>query len=138
MQDIPYADTSFRLPAPCTVYVNTVALHVSTSIWGADALSFNPARWLHPDGTIVTMPRGTYLPWSVGPRVCPGQKMAQVEFVSVVATLFRRCSARPRAGQGESDEQAKGRLLEKLQDSQPVLTLMINDPKGITIEWVGR
>ncbi|KAK8093214.1 uncharacterized protein PG998_014615 [Apiospora kogelbergensis] len=95
------AATPICVPAPCAVYVNTMALHTSTSGWGADALVFNPARWLQPgprEGArevLVAPPRGIYLPWSVGPRKCPGQKMSQVEFVSVISTLFGRCTAEP-------------------------------------------
>ncbi|QVM07287.1 hypothetical protein D8B26_001989 [Coccidioides posadasii str. Silveira] len=51
---------------------------------------FRPSRWInHSDNTIFQPPRGSYLPWSAGPRNCPGQKMAQVEFVGVFLTLFR-------------------------------------------------
>jgi cytochrome P450 len=63
------------------------------------------------------------MPWSSGPRTCPGQKISQVEFVSVVMTLFRKCSVEPVVEKGQSVEQARERLLGILQDSQPVLTL---------------
>jgi len=78
------------------------------------------------------------MPWSVGPRVCPGQKMSQVEFVAVIATLFRRCSALPVVREGESTELARQRLLHLLQDSQPVLTLQINKPEDVHIHWAKR
>jgi cytochrome P450 len=120
-----------------------MALHTSPSTWGPDALAFNPARWLRPveEGAqpeLVTPPRGTYLPWSVGPRTCPGQKMSQVEFVAVVATLFRRCTARPVVREGESVQLARRRVLGLVQDSRPVLTLQMGRPGEVLLEWAKR
>jgi len=140
-QNIASADASFQMTAPCTIYVNTVALHTSYSTWGSDALSFNPARWLQPgtpEPAFIAPQQGTFMPWSVGPRICPGQKMSQVEFVAVVATLFRRCSARPVVREGESTQLARQRLLDLLQDSQPVLTLQMNRPEDNHIHWADR
>lgn len=31
---------------------------------------------------------GAFIPWATGPRNCPGVKFAQVEFVSVIASLL--------------------------------------------------
>lgn len=39
-------------------------------------------------------PIGFY-PWSGGPRVCPGQKFAQVEFVAVLACVLRGAKVKP-------------------------------------------
>jgi cytochrome P450 len=78
------------------------------------------------------------MPWSSGPRTCPGQRMSQVEFVSVIMTLFGRCSVEPVVEEGESVEQAREKLLRLLQDSQPVLTLQINRPKKVRLKWVSR
>ncbi|KAL6160551.1 hypothetical protein ACJQWK_02187 [Exserohilum turcicum] len=140
-QSLVVGDTIYNLAAPCTVYVNSMALHTSRASWGDDALSFNPARWLqpgNPDPVLMTPPQGTLIPWSVGPRVCPGQKMSQVEFVAVVSTLFRKCNARPIVHGGESLQTAQARLLDMLQNSQPVLTLQISRPQDVEIEWLKR
>jgi hypothetical protein len=140
-QTLRCADSSFHLEGPSAVHVNTMALHTSSSTWGPDALAFNPARWLLTDGiqaTISTPPRGTFLPWSISPLACPGQKMSQVEFVAIIATLFGQCSARPIGRASESAQQASQRLLDLLQDSQPILTLQINRPEDVAIQWVGR
>lgn len=134
----------FTLPAPCSVQINTMALHTLPSHWGPDALEFNPARWLRqgsegePALVLVTPPRGTYIPWSMGPRKCPGQKMSQVEFVAVIATLFSRCTAEAMPRRGQSMEHAKRYLLELMQNSQPVLTLQMKNPKDVHIKWVKR
>ncbi|PVI01600.1 cytochrome P450, partial [Periconia macrospinosa] len=146
-QHIPSGNASekaFMLEGPCDARVNVVALHTSSSTWGADALEFNPARWIQAaDGKVgaeelVTPPRGAFMPWSGGPRNCPGQKMSQVEFVSVFATMFGRCSVEPVPGDGESIQQARQKLLDLTQDSQPFLTLQMNRPKDVHLKWIKR
>ncbi|KAK1951964.1 cytochrome P450 [Colletotrichum sublineola] len=138
----PTSPSSFTLgAAPSLVYVNIVALHTALSIWGPDALDFKPSRWLQPavqQQQFFTPPRGTYLPWSGGPRACPGQKMSQVEFVTVFATLFRRCTVEPALRPGESADDARRRLLGLMRDSQPILTLQMNRPEEVRLRWARR
>ncbi|TLD09466.1 hypothetical protein PspLS_12014 [Pyricularia sp. CBS 133598] len=132
------------LKAPFMVQVNTVALHADPEVWGPDALEFNPGRWLRPDPetlgghVVMTPPKGTFIPWSIGPRTCPGQKMSQVEFVSVIMTLFGRCNVEPIPKDGESLEQARKRVLALTQDSQSGLTLQMNKPRDIGLKWTRR
>lgn len=138
-QTISMSDSSsFPLQAPCAVHVNTMALHTSSSEWGSDRLEFQPSRWLQSGGGLHVPHRGTYMSWSTGPRACPGQKMSQVEFVSVIMTIFRSCSVEPVLEDGETMERGRERLLDLLQDSQPVLTLQINRPKQVKLRWMRR
>ncbi|KAL8366308.1 hypothetical protein RB595_004870 [Gaeumannomyces hyphopodioides] len=138
--------SSFTLRGPCAAHVNIMALHTSPASWGSDALEFNPARWIRsvsgaqgePVEELVTPPRGVFMPWSAGPRVCPGQKMSQVEFVAVISTLFRSCSAQPVQVAGESAQQARRRLLDLAQDSHAVLTLQISKPRDARLRWTRR
>ncbi|CAI6331411.1 unnamed protein product [Periconia digitata] len=138
------AANSFTLGAPCAVHVNIMALHTSAAIWGPDALDFKPSRWLQPATNndtredIITPPRGVFLPWSNGPRTCPGQKMSQVEFVSVMATIFGQCRVDPIPKDDESVQQARQKLLDLTQDSHPVLTLQMSRPEEIHLKWVRR
>ncbi|KAJ9656997.1 hypothetical protein H2198_004597 [Neophaeococcomyces mojaviensis] len=163
---------TFTIPAYTTIYINNVLLHSDPAVWrnlnmsdverkaaaddeddvDGDELAFRPARWLVPNSNeqkIWTPPKGTYLPWSAGPRVCPGQRMAQVEFVAVMFTLFSRHRLEPvrkqttvqnsglKAGvEGlgtmsekkevlvpESDQALNERLEALMASSQPKLTL---------------
>ncbi|KAK1984493.1 cytochrome P450 [Colletotrichum cereale] len=152
------ASSTFTLRAPSIIYINTIALHTAPSTWGPDALDFRPSRWLQPAAAtatgegggaekggqtpppqqLMTPPRGTYLPWSGGPRACPGQKMSQVEFVTVVATLFRRCTVEPAPRAGESADQARRRLLDLTRDSQPIVTLQMKRPEEVRLRWARR
>ena len=170
---------TFTIPAQTTVYVNSIMLHTDPSVWRnlnmtpleraatrddedglkGDEHAFRPSRWLNPEGSatpIYQPAKGTYLPWSSGPRVCPGQKMAQVEFVGVIATLFARHRMEavrrdvPVKGvEGvmlpESDQALRDRLDELMSGSVPKLTLEMDvynvkegEERGLGMRWVER
>ncbi|KAF2676563.1 cytochrome P450 [Lentithecium fluviatile CBS 122367] len=74
-----------------------------------------------------------FLPWSTGPRVCPGMKMSQVEFVGVLATVLRSVRVAP-AMKGETTEEAKRRLLGTVRDSNAdTPALKISHPEKICL-----
>lgn len=87
---------------------------------------------------LITPAKGTFIPWSGGPRICPGMKMAQVEFVAVIATLFRSCKAEVVLKEGETDVQARERLETLMGESQPLLTLQMENPEDVVLRWVLR
>ena len=110
---------------------------------GPDSLEFKPSRWIAEgstvgNGNLIIPAKGTFLPWSGGPRVCPGQKMSQVEFVSVLATIFRSCSIAPALAEGESHEQGKKRLQNVIAKSRPALTLQMTSPEQVKLRWSKR
>jgi cytochrome P450 len=117
------------------VYVSSQSMHLDRAIWGPDVLAFNPARWLDAAGELVAPAKGTFLPWSGGPRVCPGMKFSQVEFAAVFATLFRsaRCEALRR--EAETEEQAQARLERIMAESISKLTLQVRDPTEVRLRW---
>ena len=84
------------------------------------------------------MPSGTFLPWSSGPRRCPGIKMSQVEFVAVMATIFREYRVSPMVSEGETMEMAKERLEAVMYDSQPRITMQMNRPQDAKLKWARR
>lgn len=134
---------SIKVPPNVRLYLNVMALQTSKATWGNDALEFNPARWILPTTgneapQLFTPPRGTFVSWSAGPRLCPGQKMSQVEFVAVISTLFHRCHVEPLPGPGQTMEEARQNLLDLTQDSQPVLTMQMNRAKDVRLRWVKR
>ncbi|KAL8369691.1 hypothetical protein RB595_000161 [Gaeumannomyces hyphopodioides] len=139
------------IPAGVRINVNSVALHllpcwrdvnrqsdppfVEQSRPGGDGKAlqdehvFRPSRWLNPPGSAQRLyhpPKGTWAPWSMGARVCPGQKMAQVEFAAVLLALLRdhRVEAVPLAG--EEPGQTQARLDGRLRDSRWVTVLQMN------------
>nr|OQO16771.1 hypothetical protein B0A51_14993 [Rachicladosporium sp. CCFEE 5018] len=144
-----------RAPASCTMYVDVVGLHLIPEIWRnlnlsdketearktvsahdgtalADENVFRPTRWINPPGSAQSLyqpPRGCYMPWSGGPRICPGQKMAQVEFTAIFLGLFRRHRIEAVPLQiGDHEEtlsERNARLDALMKDSVSLLTLQM-------------
>lgn len=128
------------MPADTYVFNNLVNLHLSSDIWGSDASVWRPDRWIiKNDGTgeesLLQPPPGTYMPWVMGPRVCPGKKFAQVEFVAVLGTLFQNHRVMPAPQAGETEETASKRIIEAVEDSEIVLTIKVKNPEKIRVRW---
>jgi hypothetical protein len=64
--------------------------------------------------------------------------MSQVEFVAVIATIFKRYRVAAIPEKGETIEDAKQRLREVMNDSQPRLTLQMNKPQDVKLRWSKR
>jgi cytochrome P450 len=84
------------LPPGSKVGMNSWVIHQSKSIFGQDAASFRPERWLryaeHESESvylerIANMKRHD-LTFGAGKRVCLGKEMALLETFKVIATLF--------------------------------------------------
>lgn len=133
-QSIQSQGISHHLSAPMIVNVNLQAIHNSTDLY-PDPTVFQPTRWLEED-SLVTPRRGTFVPWISGPRQCPGMKMAQVEFVTTFATLFRnaRCEAIKEAG--ETQEQATARMNQVLKEAEQGATMQVKDPSKVKLRWI--
>ncbi|RYP34305.1 hypothetical protein DL767_004299 [Monosporascus sp. MG133] len=147
-QTIKTSRGTICLPPRTVVYMNSVCLHLEPEVWrdinhgsdpdfvktaspkdSPDELMFRPSRWLNPAGSqqpLFQPPKGSFVPWSMGPRVCPGQKMAQVEFTAVILTLLHEHRVDPVPVGEESREQMDERLEAKLNDNMSVLTLQMN------------
>lgn len=76
--------------------------------------------------------------WGEGPRVCPGKKFAQVEFVAVLATLFKDWSVRPQSRPGETIQQTRERVQAVLADSRVEITLQMRNPSSVGMVWKKR
>ena len=146
------SDRSYWLPANSTVYINAVALHRDRDVWHGlnladgetcdedDAMRFRPSRWINPPGSaqpLYSPAKGTYIPWSQGPRVCPGQKMSQVEFVAILLTLLRSHRIDAVALGKETREEVEGRLDQRFEDSVSLLTLQMDGIYNVKTEEDG-
>ncbi|KAI0968648.1 cytochrome P450 [Xylaria arbuscula] len=136
---------TIRLPPGTRVYVNSLAIHLLPS-WRdinrqsdpdfvksdpdvMDEYIFRPSRWLNTAGSahaIYHPPKGMFLPWAMGPRVCPGQKMAQVEFTGVLLAILRRHRISATLLEGEGQADLEKRLDTRLRDSRWVTVLQMN------------
>jgi len=103
--------------------VNLVSVHHSPEFWGPDPWAWRPERWIIKNNGLGTEallqpPYGSFMPWVAGPRVCPGKKFAQVEFVAVMASLFQNHRVLPVLQKGETLDQASKTLRKVVEDSE--------------------
>ena len=116
------------------IYVNQAVIHRDSAIWGSDIDEYRPSRWIDSSGEVIVPEKGTFLPWSGGPRICPGMKMAQVEFVATLATLFRAAKCEFVGG---DDLKENTRVLESLmKDSYLKLSLQMKEPGKVQLRWI--
>lgn len=77
---------------PATVcFVSPYALGRDPASWGPDAAAWRPERWLDDAGGFDEanpgQPRGAFLPFGAGSRVCIGAAFAQMEATLLLAAL---------------------------------------------------
>jgi len=77
---------AWQFPARTMFMVPVQAMH-HDSRWFPDPLAFRPERFA-PGAPEV--PRGAYLPFGAGPRVCLGQHLAMTELTVIAAMLLQR------------------------------------------------
>lgn len=148
-QTVRSSDKIYQIPAGTRVTCVLQGVHQQQDSWGEDQADFRPTRWIGPTSS-VTIPipnsvpqapnlqpptKGAFLPWSVGPRICPGMKMAQVEFLSVIWTLFREYRVEAAHVGNESKEDAELRLGNVILDSEPRITLQMRKPRDAFMTW---
>lgn len=75
---------TYTIPQGSIVSVNSYAMQRNPR-WFPDPDVFRPERWLAPD----KLPRGAYLPFGEGPRLCIGHHFALAECKVALATLLR-------------------------------------------------
>lgn len=75
----------------------------------------------------------TYFPWSDGPQNCPGKKFSEVEFVAILAYLFREHTLAVIPNESESSEAAMQRLLSTIDDVNMELLLRMKDADRIKL-----
>jgi cytochrome P450 len=126
-----------QLASGMEIYVNQAAIHRDSSVWGPDPNAFRPSRWIDSTGELIIPEKGTFLPWSGGPRICPGMKMAQVEFVGTFAALFRAAKCEFSGALNYSKEST--RILEALmKDSFLKLSLQMKNPNEVQLRWISQ
>ncbi|KAK5051955.1 hypothetical protein LTR84_002759 [Exophiala bonariae] len=144
--------SSHTIPPNTAVFINNAAVQVDREIWSSDALAWRPGRWLqtqteNPKHTAQTKPESAdtpiapvdkaYIPWAAGPRVCPGKKFSQVEFVAAIAVLFHQYRVTPIVDtyNGETEAFARERTMQVLADSDMALAMRMNHPERLRLRW---
>ena len=73
-----------EVPRGAQIVLSPWHLHRQTRLWD-DPDGFDPARWQTPAGRASA--RDAYLPFSAGPRVCPGAGFAMAEGVLLMSAI---------------------------------------------------
>jgi cytochrome P450 len=140
------------IPPNTAVFINNAAVQMDRDIWSSDTLVWRPGRWVQTqsnnpidttqikpesaDTPIVPVERA-YIPWAAGPRVCPGKKFSQVEFVAAIAVLFHQYRVTPIVDvhKGETEASARERTMQVLADSDMALAMRMNHPERLRLRW---
>ncbi|KAF2177971.1 cytochrome P450 [Zopfia rhizophila CBS 207.26] len=81
--------------------------------------------------------RGSYLGWSEGTRDCPGKRFSQVEWVAIMAALFRDWKVEPRRQGNETFTEARTRVLNFIDKNTDYggLLLQLMHPESLPLVW---
>ncbi|OTB18118.1 hypothetical protein K445DRAFT_308759 [Daldinia sp. EC12] len=84
--------------------------------------------------------RGNYLGWSEGARDCPGKKFSKVEWVAILAALFRDWKVEPRLLEKETFAEARTRILNFIEKETGYggLLLQLAHPEKVPLVWSRR
>jgi cytochrome P450 len=86
----PLVLDGFTIPVGAVVLASQYALHRDPR-WWREPETFDPARWLTPEGRFDEdapgQPRGAWVPFGAGTRQCIGESFAWAEAVLVLARL---------------------------------------------------
>ena len=78
------------------------------------------------------------MPWIFGPRVCPGKKFSQVEFVAIVAHIMSEYRVEMLRADGESEEGARSRLMGVLEGKYFNISTHLKRPEDAGVRFVRR
>ncbi|MCO5595274.1 hypothetical protein L7F22_049315 [Adiantum nelumboides] len=80
---------SLSIPQNTMLMIPIISLHCDPTLWGKDALEFNPQRFENGIGSACETPFA-FLPFSMGPRNCLGQNFAMTEARAILAMMLQR------------------------------------------------
>jgi cytochrome P450 len=147
-QTLEVGKRTLTIPPPTGVSVSAMAVQTNPDFWGPDPLAWKPARWiLNPApadssppsqgqlaGEELLVPeRNTFLAWSEGPQSCPGRKFSEVEATAVIASLFEGHRLTVKREAGESDDDARKRAVECVNDVNMEMLLKMVDADRVKL-----
>ncbi|KAM0328843.1 hypothetical protein ACHAQA_005259 [Verticillium albo-atrum] len=76
-------------PQGTLVGINPWVYHRNTSVFGADALAFNPDRWLTADTDRLSTMNRNLISFGAGARTCIGRHIAHLQMAKLIPRLVR-------------------------------------------------
>ncbi|GLE01629.1 hypothetical protein PINS_up010463 [Pythium insidiosum] len=91
-RDVVLSDGTF-IPAGTSVAVSSYSLGRNCAVWGPDAKTFRPERWLDPQDPkkLIAVSAFQFTAFHAGPRMCLGMNLAMMEmkiFLSSILSQF--------------------------------------------------
>ena len=134
------AETKIVVDPGMLVGMHNSGAHLSPR-WGNDVKDFNPRRFVTKEGTKeqLVVPQGVgYIPWTAGPRICPGKKFSEVEFVATVAEILSNFRIEVIRREGDDAATATVRLLGVLDERFFNISAHLKRPEDAGIRFVKR
>ncbi|BFZ06901.1 hypothetical protein BsWGS_09940 [Bradybaena similaris] len=78
----------YTIPNGAWILPNLDSVLHDTVIWGDDAMSFRPERFLDDQGKLQIPEQ--FIPYSIGKRACLGEGMAKMELFLFLSSMFQR------------------------------------------------
>eukprot|EP00527_Entomoneis_sp_CCMP2396_P002767 CAMPEP_0198146226 /NCGR_PEP_ID=MMETSP1443-20131203/28234_1 /TAXON_ID=186043 /ORGANISM="Entomoneis sp., Strain CCMP2396" /LENGTH=511 /DNA_ID=CAMNT_0043810113 /DNA_START=156 /DNA_END=1691 /DNA_ORIENTATION=+ len=98
--------SGYQIPASTNLFISPYLLHRHPKYW-KDPESFQPERWIHKDDAaheeFMAKIRFVFIPFSVGSRVCIGQRFATIEAKLILASLVQAFSFQIAPSQRDTD-----------------------------------
>ncbi|XP_035666328.1 cytochrome P450 2U1-like [Branchiostoma floridae] len=88
---VPATLQGYDIPANTYILVNLWSVHMDPANW-TDPEKFDPSRFLDDQGQLKSVK--TYLPFSTGARVCPGEQLSRTELFLFFTSLLQRFTYR--------------------------------------------
>jgi cytochrome P450 len=76
-------------PANSVIGVNTWTAHYNTDVFGPDATTFRPERWLEASPEQLKRMDAYYMPFGLGSRTCLGRHISELEMAKLIPRLVR-------------------------------------------------
>ena len=82
------------IPGGTSVAVNIHAINRNTALWGEDADTYRPERWVEAEPALRSKMERSMLAFGAGKRMCIGQHIAWMEMKKALAQLVLRFDVR--------------------------------------------
>ncbi|GJJ15754.1 hypothetical protein Clacol_010032 [Clathrus columnatus] len=83
-----YYTMPLYMPPKTSISLIALLMQRRVDVWGADAETFRPERWLE-NASDIKRPPEIFVPFSAGPRLCPGQNFAYAEVSFFLIRIFQ-------------------------------------------------
>ncbi|TLS21648.1 uncharacterized protein PpBr36_09592 [Pyricularia pennisetigena] len=133
-------ETKAVIPPNTNIWVNMCGMQVLPEVWGSDARTFRPSRWIDSSGQFAApspAAGAAFVAWGGGKRICPGQRFSQAAFAASMASLLaggKRVRVAPRGDEG--DGAARRRVLGVLDDSYVGTTVHMRRAGDVKLKLV--